>query len=356
VWLDRSTWFPLSYQVYPAAGPERAAWAGRAGVGRERPGTAVFSATIRWFSTTPPSRALFDPRDVPADAVVGRPSVQNEGFADLPLSQLGSDGAPPRLGWTGSLRPVRYGELPRTDARPYLETTAAYSDGLAWATVTRVTGWSEHRPFGVGPFAQRVYLQGGSSQALYEPATTADPRRLALHTSAGEILVSTNLPLRVLERLASSLPVRSLPEPRDWRVHRWSGGVVEDGLSPRTALRRVQFRALLPAWLPPGFREVAAEVVRTPQVRGVAVAFRRPAAELDGVGLLLYQANGQSLPPPSEGEQQALPVAGAPGRWSPSAHLLEWTSGGVYRSLNGPGLQLGTLLRVAASLRPVRAP
>jgi putative zinc finger protein len=350
VWLDRSTWFPLSYQVYPAPDAERARWAVQAGIGVERPGTPVFSATISSFSTGALRGDLFSPGLVSTGGVVGRPSVQNEGFVNLPLAELGGAQAPPRPAWTGGLRPVRYGELPRTDARPYLETVAAYSEGLAWATVTRVTGWPERRPFGVGPFAQRISLTGGRSAALYEPATSSDARRLSLHTPGGEVLVATNLPLAALERLASSLPVTSLPEPHSWRVHRWSGGVVEDGLSPVDALRRAGFRALVPSWLPTGYRAVAAEIVRTSRVRGVTLDYRRPAAELDGIGLLLYQAVGQSLPPPTGGDAQVVSVGGVPARWSPSAHQLEWTSGGTYRSLTGPAFELSTLLRMATSL------
>jgi hypothetical protein len=351
VWLDRATWFPLSYQVYPAPGAERVAWAARAGLGRERPGSVVFSATIRAFSTAAPAAGLFSPGRVSSEGVVGRPSVQNEGFVNLPLSAVDTGGAPARPRWTGGLRPVRFGELPRTDARPYRETVAAYSDGLAWATVTRVTGWHGRRAFGVGPFAQRIRLDGGRA-ALYEPATSSDARRLSLHTAGGEVLVATNLPLSGLERLAASLPVDPLPEPRSWHVHRWSGGVVEDGLTPQAALRRAGFRALVPSWLPSGYRAAAAEIVRTPRVQGVTLDYRRPAAELDGVGLLLYQAAGQSVPPPTGDDAQLVTVGGTSGRWSPSAHELQWTSGGTYRSLTGPGFELSTLLRVAASLRP----
>jgi hypothetical protein len=354
VWLDRATWFPLSYQVYPGPGAERARWAAQAGLGAEPPSRPVFSATVRSFSRVVPSKALFVPPGPHSGAPAWRPSLLNEGFVDLPLSDLGGGGphAPPRPSSTGGLRPVRYGELPPTEARPYRETEVAYANGLAWATVTRVTDWTERSPFGVGRFAQAVRLPGGG-RALYEPATSSEGRRLSLHTPEGEILLSTNLPLASLERLAASLSVRALPVPLGWRVHRWSGGVVEDGLPVPVAMRRAGFEALVPSWLPPGYRPASAELVRTPRVRGVTVDYRRPAAELDGVGLLLYQAAGQGLSPPTSVDEQSVTVAGTSGRWSPSSHELEWVSGGIYRSLTGPALELTTLLRVAASMRGV---
>jgi hypothetical protein len=85
------------------------------------------------------------------------------------------------------------------------------------------------------------------------------------------------------------------------------------------------------------------------------LAFRRPAAELDGFGLRLYQASGQSLPPPTGADQQVVMVGGQVGRWSPQDHLLEWMDGSIYRSLQGPEFDLGTLVHVAESLRRPRA-
>ena len=351
VWLDRATWFPLSYEVLPAPGPERARWAEQVGVGKERPGHPVFRATVRHgrFSTAPPPRSEFAPLSARLPESVGRPSLLDEGFVTSSSPPGGQPTNTPIPGFTAGLRPGRFGELPRTPLRPYREAVASYVNGLAWITVARVSGWNERRPFGVGPFAQPMALAGGRP-ALYEPATSASARRMAIHTPDGEILVSTNLPLADLRRVASSLPVQALPEPVAWRIRPWAGGHVEDGLSPGDALTRAGFRALVPSWLPPGYRSAAAEVVRTSRVRGVTLVFRRPAAELDGVGLRLYQARGQSMPPPA-GEEQAVSVGSVTGRWSPEDHQVEWVSDGVYRSLTGPAFELSTLLRVADSLR-----
>src|SRR5206468_7261688 len=97
----------------------------------------------------------------------------------------------------------------------------------------------------------------------------------------------------------------------------------------------------------------AAQVIDTPHLRGVTIVYRRRAAELDGVGLRLYQALGATLPPPQSVSEQAVAVRGGIGRWSSEDHLLEWVEGGVYRSLSGPAFDLSTLLRLARSIRPV---
>jgi hypothetical protein len=96
-----------------------------------------------------------------------------------------------------------------------------------------------------------------------------------------------------------------------------------------------------------------AETVDSPQVRGVTIVYRRSAAELGGIGLSLYQAVGEGLPPPQSVSEEAVTVAGVVGRWSAESHVLEWVDGGVYRSITSPAFDLTTLLRVANSLQTV---
>jgi hypothetical protein len=172
--------------------------------------------------------------------------------------------------------------------------------------------------------------------------------------------VATNLPRAGLIRIAASLAVRGRPAPAAWRIHRWSGGSVMEGLTLREAAARTPFAVLVPKYLPAGFRMAATETVRASGIAGVTLVFRRPAAELDGFGLHLYQASGQTLPPPTDADQQVVMVGRLTGRWSPQDHLLEWMDGVIYRSLQGPEFDLGTLVHVAESLRrpigPVNPP
>jgi hypothetical protein len=342
VWLDHETWFPLRYDVRPAAGPERTAWATQMGLPTEPANRPVFVATVRRVSTT----------DLPsAEQFIARPGPEavDEGFQDLALPQATRCNAsqkPVQPCETGSLRLYRYGRFLRSPLRPYWASVLAYADGLAWMTVTQVQGWKQDAPFGIGPFPEAVKLGSGRGVGYYEPASATDPRRLALHTAKGEFLLATNLPRTYLIAAAASLPLPGLAQPDAWRIHRWSGGVVEEGVA------RALFPLLVPGYLPPGYTRVAAQTARSRHTTGVTLVYRRPAAELDGVGLILYQAEGQILPPPDSPDEQAVAVGTATGRWSPEQHLLEWVDGGIYRSLSGPVFDLSTLVRVAVSLRP----
>src|SRR5712691_10104897 len=342
VWLDRGTWFPLRYEVFPLQGAERSAWAAQQGLPPEPPGGPVFSATVRSLSTALPPALLF--------AVRPGPDPQDEGFSDAAVG--GARPTPWAPADTATLRPWRLGSFAPGPSRTYRQTILAYARGLTWLTVTHVTGWDQAQLFGVGPFAQPLAPPSGGGVAYYEPATGTELRRVALHTSAGEFLVVSNLPPATLLRVAGSLPVRGLPEPAAWRVHRSAGQVVEDGLSPAQAIGSVRFTPLVPSYLPAGYRAVAAQTIRTPATEGLTLAYLRPAAELDGVGLRLYEGAGHTLPPATGAGQVAVAVGGALGRWSPEPHLLEWVQGGVYYSLSGPGFELATMVQIARSLHP----
>jgi hypothetical protein len=337
VWLDRATWFPVRYEVLPAPGEERAAWAAQNGLPAEPPGRAVFEAEVRSLSTAVPPTSAF--------RVSPGPDPVDQGFRAGPTGR----GFQPT--WLDALRPWRAGSFVRTAARPFTQSVTAYARGLSWLTVTRVARWTQDRAFGVGPFAEPVPLPSGGV-GLYEPASDTEPRRIAFHTGAGELLLATNLPRATLERIAGSLPVRVLDVPGSWRIHRWAGGVVEDGLSPDDAVGRAGFDVRLPDDLPDAYRATSARLIRTPGERTITIIYRRPAAELGGAGLILTQAQGQTVAPPTEAGVVAIAVGDAIGRWTPTQHLLEWMDDGVYRAVSSSTLDLGTLVRVARSLRP----
>jgi hypothetical protein len=213
-----------------------------------------------------------------------------------------------------------------------------------------VTGWRERRTFGVGPFASPVVL-GPSGKGWYEPASQNAPRRVALHTTIGEFLVDSNLTRAALLKVAASLPLSGLPAPRGWLVHRSAGTVVRDGLMPDQAIERATFAVLVPTYLPAGFAAAAAETSTGRTVRAVTVLYRSPTAQLDGEGIRLYQATGQTLAPPTDPGALAVLVRGVVARWSPDEQTLEWEDGDVYRSISAPGIDLATVVRIAGSLR-----
>src|SRR5205085_3381616 len=65
LWLDRSTWFPLRYEIFPAPGLERATWASQMGIVGDRPDTPSFTATARSISTGVPPSSEFRVRRTP---------------------------------------------------------------------------------------------------------------------------------------------------------------------------------------------------------------------------------------------------------------------------------------------------
>ena len=108
---------------------------------------------------------------------------------------------------------------------------------------------------------------------------------------------------------------------------------------------------LVPHALPSGYRAAPAETSAIPRLHSITLVFRRPAAELDGVGIRIYESSATALPPPQSVSEESVHVRGVVGRWSPDAHLLEWVERGAYRSLTSPGIDLSTLLQVARSMR-----
>ena len=342
--LDRETWFPLAYEVQPAAGRERERWAVQNSLPHEPPRRAVFVATARSFATAPQPEAWRplagagqDPRD--------------EGFRDASLETLEMKRAHQLLfpADTAGLRAYRTGTFASGD-RPRDEVLVSFAHGLTWLKIRQTRSWSESEPFGdVGSLATPIRLRGGGI-AYYEPATATLGRRLWIHERGVDLYLESNLPREDFLRVASSLPVRGQVAPRDWLVRRLAGGLSLE----RTSLNRARAAApylLLPRSLPDGYRLGPVHVVRAAGRSGVTMFFRRPGTELDGVGIRLHQADGEPLPPPVDPDVLAVRVRGVIGRYSPLRAEVEWVEDGVYRSLRGTAFNLVGLLQVAESLR-----
>lgn len=341
--LDRETWFPLAYEVRPAAGPERDRWSVQNSLPHEPPGRAVFAATATSFGTAPQpdgwrplSRAIR--------------SLRDEGFRDESL-----EAAAARSGYrpvlpadTAGLRPYRAGTFASGD-RPRDEVLVSFVRGLTWLKVRQTRTWSQPEPFGdVGSLATPTGLRRGL--AYYEPATAMLGRRLWIHGRGLDLYLESNLPRNDFLRVASSLPVRGGPAPRQWLVRRLAGGLTVEKTSLARAEAAVSYM-LLPSSLPNGYRPGPVHLVRIAGRTGVTMFFRRPGTELDGVGIRLHQAGGEPLPPPVDPDVLAVRVRGFNGRYSPLRAELEWVEDGVYRSLRGTALDLAGLLQVAESLR-----
>ncbi|MBI4259772.1 MAG: zf-HC2 domain-containing protein [Actinobacteria bacterium] len=346
VWLDPSSWFPLQYRVFPAPGAERRAWGFRFGLPEEDPARAVFSATVLSLDTSPADPTVFSIPEV-AD---GGPAA---GGVSLPFAEavrrFGRDPVLPVD--TAGLLPYR-GVVPSGAGGSPDEVVLAFARGLSWLKVRESRSWAGDEPFGaVGVQAERVELPGGGV-AFYEPATGLHGRRVSIHADGVDLYLETNLSREALLEVAASLPVRGGELPESWRVRESEDrSVAARRVSLEEAARLLPFPLELPSALPPGFGAVSAEIVEVGGVAGVTV-YLQGADRGTPEGIRLHLEPASDLPPVSGAEQFTVAVGRSVGRWTPDRALLEWVSGGVYRSLSGPGFELDDLLAVAASLRP----
>jgi hypothetical protein len=339
IWLDAASWFPLRWQVFPAAGREREAWALRFGLPSEPTRTAIFEVEARSVELEAPAAEVFE---IPATR-----RTEDEGARPVRLEEVRA------LTGFDPVAPVELGglELYRVVIPPEPEAGDAivtYADGLTFLKLGETRSWEAAAPFGaVGLQAEEVTLAGGGV-AYYEPATTRLGRRLSIHAAGTDLYLESNLPRERLLELAGRLPVVGLPMPEAWRV-RETGGVVVERVTLEEAANAVPFALALPDSLPAGVVMTSVELVRSRGSIGVTVYYRDVLASA-GDALRLHLEAARTLPPASASEQATLEVDGGAGRWTASRSRLEWLRDGVYASLDGAGFELEELLAIAASL------
>jgi hypothetical protein len=333
LWVDAQDWSPLRWTVYPADDPARADWELRFGLPEEPPGRPILDVTATESDRGVPPADLFTVHGASANVPVAHVADQ-AGFhpvtptatADLALTAA----AVPRAGDGGS------------------QTLLTYSDGLAYLRVGERRDWGSRSLFGpVGQDAQEVRLGGGV--AYYEPAGGDLGRRLAIHTPSTNLYLETNLSREDLLKVAASMPVEGQALPYTWRVDRTTNGRTEQ-LSLSAAQRLASFTFAPPTALPDGYVLASVERTVTGGTDGVTLGFRQADSDLGGAPIRLYLEPAAALPPAASAEQSVADVGGAVGRWTPSQSRLEWVAGGVYRSLDGPGVDRRTLTALAASV------
>jgi hypothetical protein len=339
IWLDERNWFPLRWNVYPATGAERDAWALRFGLPDEPSLRSVFSVRALHVSLDTPDTSVFD---VPATT-----SSQDQGARAVELSDVRRETgfAPVAPGTVGGLDRYRV-VLPRDDAG---ETLVAYADGLAFLNLGETRSWNGDAPFGpVGVQAEEVPLTGGGL-AYYEPASRDHGRRIAIHAAGTDLYLESNLPRSRLLAAAAALPVQGLPMPAAW-THRRVGAATAERVSLQTARASVPFPIELPSALPAGFGLASVELVDAGYGAGVTLYLRDEDADA-GIGTIrLHLEAATELPPATSAHQSTVDVGVVPGRFTPDRSQLEWIDGGLYRSLDAPGLALEELLAIATSI------
>jgi Putative zinc-finger len=339
IWLDERNWFPLRWDVYPATGAERDAWALRFGLPDEPSLRSVFSVRALHVSLDTPDAGVFD---IPATN-----SSQDQGARPVELGDVrrATGFEPVAPGMVGGLDRYRV-VLPRDDAGG---TLVAYADGLAFLNLGETRSWNGDAPFGpVGVQAEEVSLSGGGV-AYYEPSSQDHGRRVAIHAAGTDLYLESNLPRSELLAAAAALPVQGLPMPDAW-THRRVGAATVERVSLQTARASVPFPIELPAALPAGFGLASVELVDAGFGAGVTLYLRDQDADA-GIGTIrLHLEAASAMPPATSAAQSTVEVGDVQGRFTPDRSQLEWIDGGLYRSLDAPGLALEELLAIATSI------
>ncbi|MCI0634927.1 MAG: zf-HC2 domain-containing protein [Actinobacteria bacterium] len=342
IWLDERSWFPLRWDVFPATGAERDDWALRFGLPEEPSREAVFSAVALEASMAAPRPGVFD---IPSGVRARDEGARAIDVADLPEVTGFEPVAPAQI---GGLEPYR-AVLPEGAANGGGGTLLAYADGLSYVALGETRSWGAQVPFGpVGLQAEEVALAGGGV-AYFEPATGEHGRRVSIHAVGTDLYLETNLPRADLLAAAASLPIEGLPMPEAWRVRELDGATVSR-VSLEQARAMVPFDVGLPTDLPPGFGFASAELVDTGTGLGVTLFLRSTDADA-GIGTIrLHFQPATHLPPATSATQVTVEVGDVRGRFTPDRSQLEWVDGGLYRSLDAPGLSLQQLVAIAASI------
>ena len=344
LWLDAAGWFPLRYTVYPSTDPSRGSWELRFGLPAEPISEPIFDVRLTSFDRDTPDPSRFN---VPGWS--GAPSV--------PLASF-----PRRVGYL-PVTPTSPGELrlasavvPPGDDPDAPRSVLLYTDGMAYVRIGERPDWAGTTLFGpVDEAAQQVDLAGGGV-AYYEPAGEGLGRRLAIHASATNVFLESNLPRAQLLALAASLPVRGEALPDAWRTLTGSGIAIAR-VAPEEALARSPIALELPSTLPAGYvlasGQIASDATSTGNdVIAVSFVFRQRETDTAGGPIVLHVQPGGTLPPASTADQTLVDLGGAQARWTPERQQLEWIAGGAYLSLGGE-LSLAAMLDLASQVRPL---
>jgi hypothetical protein len=338
IWLDERSWFPLRWEVFPAPGAERDAWALRFGLPEEPARETVFSAVALDVQLSVPDAGVFD---IPAGVRAEDQGARVVELADLADAAGFEPVAPPRIAGLDLYTVV----LPEDSGG----TVVAYADGLAFLALGESRTWDGAAPFGpVGLQAEEVALSGGGV-VYFEPATEAYGRRISIHAAGTDLYLESNLPRADLLAAAASLPVQGLPMPSSWTVRRVGSASVRRVSLEMARAAGLGFEIELPRTLPAGFALASLELVDTGGTVGVTLYLREHDADA-GIGTIrLHLEPARELPPATSASQSIVELGDVRARFTLDRSQLEWVHGGVYRSLDAPGLSLQELVAIALS-------
>ena len=181
------------------------------------------------------------------------------------------------------------------------------------------------------------------------PPDEAASRRLAIHTGDTNIYLETNLSREELLAVAASLPLDGRAIPASWtrRAHeRRDDRTAHPGRGAGPGVVHVRRAADLPG----GY--VLASVERT-VVRGadgVTLMLRQRDSDLGAGPIRIHLEAAAALPPAAAGQETVALGTAPPLGGRRRRDIWSGSTDGVLRSIDGPGLDLGTLTAVAASI------
>jgi hypothetical protein len=335
LWVDARDWSPLRWSVYPAEDPARAAWELRFGLPPEPPDVPVLDVAATEVDHDVPAGKLF--------AAAGAART-------VPVSEL-----PERAGFE-PVRPTATEDLsitaaavatPRDDGTAR-RTLITYSSGLTYLRVAEQPHWHGGGLFGpVSEDAERVDL--GAGVAYYEPADGQRGRRLAIRTDETNIYLETNLSREELLAVAASLPLDGRAIPSSWDLSRVQGARTQR-LSLDEAHAKMSFAFDVPEDLPGGYVLASLERTVVHGSDGLTIMLRQRDSDLGAGPIRIHLEAADALPPTVATDQETVGLGAADARWTPSQGRLEWIADGIYRSVDGPGLDLRILTAVAGSI------
>ena len=333
LWVDANDWSPLRWTVYPAGGAQRAEWELLFGRPPEPPDTPILDVAVTAADHDPPAPGRFAAANATPSVPINKLS-EEVGFQ--PVTPTSTED----LELTAAAAP-RGGE----DAP---ESLLTYSSGLTYLQVAERRRWKGSGLFGpVDLDAERVQI--GNGVAYYEPADGEHGRRLAIHAGDRNLYLETNLPREGLLVVAASLPLEGLALPDSWRL-RQAPDARTQRLTLAQAKARTSFVFDVPEELPGGY--VLASVERT-VVRGVesvTLGLRQRDSDLGAGPIRIHLEAAHALPAAGAAGQETVPLGAVDARWIPSQERLEWIDEGVYRSIDGPGVDRRILAAIAASV------
>jgi Putative zinc-finger len=317
LWLDRRSLVPLRVDVFPARSLERDRWAASRGYDDD-PGRPILEMRLR--------RVRIGAAD-PAEFRVAPPGVldQAQGFHELPADQVL---APTPGVLPVGMAPHRAGVVETPNGPEVWVRT--WTDGRGWVKVRATEQWGGTALFGdLGLPVREVEL--GSAGVAY---VGDGGRRIALHGSTIDVVVTGSISEVELLEVAATLGVHGLAVPGDW-----------DEAS--TATKDEASRALPGLLVPRRIGGFSAPGIR---VDGDYVTMSYTGAGTRE--FVLVEAPGTVLTPPVDADTRGVRLRGTTGRYAPRSGELEWIEGGIVVTLRSESLSLGELVRIANHLQP----